>query len=161
MSVTLAAHKVWFVDTSILDNILPVPGRNQNQELAVKQLGQKLSAKDALILPIAAVIEAGNHIAQVANGSERRGAAVKFSQLLELVAKNQAPWTLHSFGWDGAFLELLVNGPTPNYSLVDHAMAKLGGGDLCILAEREVYRKRTGLSNVHIWSLDTGLMAHD
>jgi hypothetical protein len=36
----------------------------------------------------------------------------------------------------------------------------LGCGDLSILVEREVYRDRTGLPDVRIWTLDAGLRAH-
>jgi hypothetical protein len=39
-------------------------------------------------------------------------------------------------------------------------MHGVGCGDLSILLEREVYRERTGLSDVRIWALDARLAAH-
>ncbi|MER5419194.1 hypothetical protein [Streptosporangium roseum] len=39
-------------------------------------------------------------------------------------------------------------------------MAKLGLGDLCILAERELYRTRVVNVEVGIWTLDTQLRSH-
>lgn|GEM_PF-4281173 len=41
---------------------------------------------------ITAVIETGNHIAQLADGQLRRQLADKLSDLLKLVVTNQAPW---------------------------------------------------------------------
>ncbi|WP_371780878.1 hypothetical protein [Streptosporangium subroseum] len=39
-------------------------------------------------------------------------------------------------------------------------MAKLGLGDLCILAERELYRSRVTGVEVGIWTLDGQLGSH-
>ena len=161
MSPLLRPTSVWFVDTSIVTNILRVPGRDQQSAKAALELGEKIKAKDTLILPVTAVVETGNHIAQIADGRSRRETARRFSELLTLIVSDQAPWKLHVLGWDQAFLELLINAPTPGHSLVDLAVSGVGGGDACILAEREIYRRRTGLPNVHIWSLDAGLLAFD
>ena len=39
-------------------------------------------------------------------------------------------------------------------------MSNVGCGDLCVLAEREIYRQRTGLTDVLVWSLDLELLAY-
>jgi hypothetical protein len=39
-------------------------------------------------------------------------------------------------------------------------MNNIGCGDLCVLAEREIYRERTGLTEVRVWSLDQDLLAY-
>ncbi|MEU4536422.1 hypothetical protein AB0G15_16305 [Streptosporangium sp. NPDC023825] len=52
-----------------------------------------------LILPVTAVIETGNHIAQLSDGRLRRQPADKLSDLLGLVITGQAPWVLHTVEW--------------------------------------------------------------
>ena len=77
----------------------------------------------------------GNFIAQLPNGVARRLTAKKFSGMLQLVRDNEAPWRLHQFTWGEQFLAALISGAGTGRDLVDHAMAKMGSGDLCILAE--------------------------
>ena len=109
---------------------------------------------------MATVIETGNHIAHVSNGSERRKTAERFSSILRLVAADEAPWQLHSVRWDGEYLERLVAGGLTGLSLVDHAVSQLGCGDLSILVEREIFRAEARIQDVRIWTLDAGLNAH-
>lgn len=76
------------------------------------------------------------------------------------MALGKAPWTLYSSAWDSTFVQRLVAGGDSGLSLVEHAIGKVGCGDVSILIEREVYRERTGLTDVRIWTLDGGLAAH-
>jgi hypothetical protein len=119
------------------------------------------SAGQTFILPMTTVIETGNHIAHVADGRERRTAAEVFSKMLDLVIAENAPWRLHQFQWGGDFLATLNRGANTSADLIEHATAGLGVGDLCILAEREEYRKRAKLHSVEIWSIDGPLLAHN
>ncbi|MGH3829833.1 MAG: hypothetical protein ACRDRS_05175 [Pseudonocardiaceae bacterium] len=151
---------VSFVDTSILCNILPIPGRDQDRKAVVEELWSKRHAGEALILPVAAVIEAGNFIAHLADGHSRRIVAQKFSGMLELVIKNEAPWKLHQFTWGDSFLKELIDGGGTGVTLIDHAVREMGAGDLCILAERKIYAERTGLSSVKIWTKDYSLASY-
>jgi hypothetical protein len=152
---------VWFVDTSVFVNLLSVPGRDQDRGRVVREQKERLSARCELVLPVATVIETGNHIAQVSNGSGRRKAAERFSAVLRLVAADEAPWHLHSVRWDGQYLERLVAGGLTGLSLVEHAVSHLGCGDLSILVEREIYRAEARISDVRIWTLDDGLNAYN
>lgn len=145
---------VWFVDTSVLVNVLDVPGHAQHRGQVLSEQRDRQLKGDTFILPVAAVVETGNHIAQLRNGYDRRRAADRFSRILVLVASGQAPWRLYSSAWDGEFLDRLVAGGITGSSLVEHAVRGLGCGDLSILVEREVYRARTGISDVRIWTLD-------
>jgi hypothetical protein len=77
-----------------------------------------------------------------------------------MVKNGTAPWRLHVFSWNEDFLQSLVDGAATGRSLVDHAMSSVGCGDLCVLAEREIYKERTGLLDVRIWSLDVELLAY-
>ena len=149
-----------FVDTSVLLNILDVPGKNQDRAEVLDVLRRKRSSGVEFVLPITAVIETGNHIAQLASGHERRVCAGRFSELLEMVAETKAPWRLHELGWNGDFLRSLVQGAGSGQGLVQHAVSQVGCGDLCVMAERDLYQ--SGVSKgvqAGIWTLDQGLAA--
>src|SRR5262249_8173261 len=150
----------WFVDTSILCNLLPVPGRDQDRAIVQAEMKTRQGAGDAFILPLTAVVETGNHISKLADGRVRRKTAETFCQVLTMVKNGTAPWRLHVFSWNEDFLQSLVEGAATGRSLVDHAMSNVGCGDLCVLAEREIYRERTGLTDVRVWSLDRELLAY-
>ncbi|MFI6713355.1 hypothetical protein ACIBF7_43480 [Nonomuraea sp. NPDC050478] len=153
------SRRVEFVDTSILCNLLDIPGKNQDREMVSGQLADKRS-RCRLILPVTAVIETGNHIAQLADGRLRRQYADKLSQLLRLVIEGKAPWVLHSVEWGPEFLRALIDGAGTGVPLTDHVMSKLGLGDLCILAERELYQRRVSGVEAGIWTLDDQLRSH-
>jgi hypothetical protein len=109
-----------------------------------------------LVLPITAIIETGNHIAQIGDGygNARRECAQKFSRLIEMMIAREAPWVLHSIEWDERYLRTLLDGAGTGSSLVDLAIHKFGCGDLSILAEVERYLSRTTGVDVDIWTLD-------
>ncbi len=66
------------VDTSVFLNVLDVPGFNQDREADLSQFSDFIEAGANLLLPIAAIFEAGNHIAQLADGQQRRRYAETF-----------------------------------------------------------------------------------
>jgi hypothetical protein len=113
--------------------------------------------KDALILPITAIIETGNHIAHHGDGRHRRTVAEKFATFLRYTCDGTVPWQLHSVHWDSAFLEHVISGASTGTTLVEQAVNQMGCGDLCVLAEREAYRRRSGIRDVRVWSLDAHL----
>ncbi|MFF4990475.1 hypothetical protein ACFY19_25065 [Streptosporangium saharense] len=84
------ALRVEFVDTSVLCNILDVPGKNQDRASVMRQLREEKRECD-LILPVTTVIETGNHIAQLSDGRVRRDRADKLHRLLSLVIAGEAP----------------------------------------------------------------------
>jgi hypothetical protein len=153
-------RRVEFVDTSILCNLLDIPGKNQHQQVIREELRIKATRCD-LILPVTAVIETGNHIAQLANGHDRRDRAHRLHSLIDLVIKRQAPWVLHTVEWGEPFLIELLKGGGTGIGLPDHALTGLGLGDLCILTERQMYRRRVTGVDVGIWTLDEQLKAHE
>jgi hypothetical protein len=153
--------EVNFVDTSVLCNLLPVAGFDQNRDAVVRDMDAKFKAGIVFILPMTTVIETGNHIAQLPDGGMRRGVAERFSAMLDMVIAEKAPWTLHQFLWGKEFLDSLIAGCGTGSTLIDHATRKFGAGDLCILAEKEIYKARTRISNVSVWTLDGVLEAHN
>lgn len=148
---------VWFVDTSVVCNLLPVPGRDQDREDVINEMRERQTTGSVFILPLTAVVETGNHISQLHDGRLRRQTAEKFRDLLRLVVAEKAPWKLHVFSWGKEMLEQLIDGASTGQSLVDNFVTGLGCGDLCILAEREIYKVRSGLIDVKIWAIDAQL----
>lgn len=151
-----------FIDTSILCNLLGVPGKDQDrQEVAeyFKALQQQVAC--SFVLPVTAVIETGNHIAQLPDGRYRRELAKKFQQWLELSARSRPPYILHNFEWNEDFINRFLEGGGSGISYLDHAQSGVGAGDIWILAEIDSYRARVGKqADIRLWTLDAGLGAH-
>jgi hypothetical protein len=103
-------RKISFVDTTILCNLIPIPGRAQDREQVAAQMRAKERAGEVLILPVTAVVEAGNFIAQLPDGTARRTTAQTFERLMALVVAGNAPWQLHQFLWGEEFLQSFLAG---------------------------------------------------
>ncbi len=110
--------KVLIIDTSILMVWLGVPGfetAGTNNEWTKDKVSAKLQQEQEdgtdFILPIATIIETGNHIAQIKRG-DVSVFVNRFAELLEDVATNQTPWTLfrnQSELWTSEQLKDLAN----------------------------------------------------
>jgi len=92
--------KVLIIDTSILTIWLQVPGfetagadNKWNLENVIAKLSEEQNNGTCFVLPIATIIETGNHISHIKQG-DVYALVNRFADLLELVAKNQTPWTL-------------------------------------------------------------------
>ncbi len=153
--------QVKFVDTSVLCDLLKVPGKCQRHDEVLDELRSLSGAPVSFVLPIAAIIETGNHIAQARDGHGRRAAARAFAELLRVAATSQAPWVLHSVAWDRRMLDMLREGPGSVGSFVSVAgSGVLGAGDISILAECELYARRTEGVEVGVWTHDERLAAY-
>ncbi|SPT53262.1 Uncharacterised protein [Actinomyces bovis] len=160
--------RVWFIDTSVLDHVLPVPGKSKTDSAAQKSvklgLKERVENGNEMILPITAVVETGNHICQLSDGRLRRQAAERFAELLNMVIQQESPWVLDEAQWDERFLRQFLEGGSTGTTWVELATAGksgLGGGDLTIVVERDQYCERTALAaeDVKIWTLDQGFQA--
>ena len=83
---------VVIVDTTVLLNILNVPGRNGDREDVIADLGRLLEEGANLLLPMGAVFETGNHIARLPDGNLRREYAEVFRDEVEKALSGSAPW---------------------------------------------------------------------
>lgn len=153
-------REVEFVDTSVLLNILDVPGKNQDRERVVEELREKTARGAQLIIPVSAVIETGNHITNLPDGHSRRVCAERFEKLLGAVARDDFPWALHQLDWGDRFLEKLCLGVAGTGSFVNCATQGLGCGDLAILVERELFLERSAITRARVWTLDEQLAAY-
>lgn len=154
------SRAVTFIDTSVLVEVLRVPGKSQRHQEVAAELRARVESRESMILPTAAIIETGNHIAQVADGALRRTLAVGLARLLEATVINTAPWTLNGARWDGDLLTAICGGARGCPPLPEMAAQKVGVGDVSILAEAEAYERRVANVEVSIWTLDAGLMAY-
>lgn len=154
-------QSVVFVDTSVMCNLTRVPFLDQDAEQIISEMSRRTREDGALfILPITTVIETGNHIAQVKDGHKRRTTAERFVGFLEFIIAGKTPWALHDVAWNKEFLQMLIDGAGSGVSFLDQSSAKVGAGDLCILAERDQYTQRTGVQAT-IWTLDTALDSYN
>jgi len=155
------ARRVEFVDTSILCNLLEIPGKCQNRDRVIAELKLKREARDCdLLLPVTSVIETGNHIAQLSDGRHRRTCADRLAGVLRTVVEGNAPWALNEVEWNAAHLNTLIDGGSTGSTLVEHACNGLGCGDLNILIERDRYLARTSGVTATVWTLDALLAAY-
>ncbi len=151
-----------FLDTSVLLNVLDVPGKNSHRAQITSEFKRLVSGGATLVIPIAAVIEVGNHLAQL-SGHERRDRALRFSEFLQRSLEGRAPWVVSGAGWDAAFLGGLLQGDDMRPGLVDLCTGGVGSGDASILLELSRYRSRSDLPSalpVRLWTLDEGLGAY-
>jgi len=153
--------RVEFVDTSVLVEFLNVPGRNENRKQVLTEFKRKRVSGIHFVLPTAAVIETGNHVHHIVEGSQRRRCAHAFAELLRLTAEGKAPWALFEARWDGSFLTRLERGAGTDMDIVEHAVTQcLSCGDLSVLAERNEYRQSVAKgTEVVIWSFDHAMSA--
>lgn len=146
---------VVFMDTSILTNLLDIPGKNQDKDTVVKAFKEIRQRGDTLILPIAAIIETGNHIAHLPAGEQRRYCALRFSEYLRKTAREEAPWTLYGAALDAADMEYLAE------HFANWATMAIGIGDLSIVRQYERYIDTMPTGKIRIWSMDSHLAAYE
>ncbi len=142
------------VDTSVLLNILDVPGRNESREEVLAELEEMIDASDHLFIPMAAIVEVGNHIAQLGNGAHRRLAAERFVAEVRRALADEAPWKPINFPSNQEVLSWLDAFP-------DAAMQGLGMGDLSVKKEWEDLCAKYRMSRVRVWTLDDDLAGLD
>jgi len=90
-------RKVMIMDTSILCVWLGVPGMatcgpdqdKWNKPRVDNKINAEIDARSTLVLPLATLIETGNHIAQAKHSRREKGEAL--GELLRLSADEQTP----------------------------------------------------------------------
>jgi hypothetical protein len=142
------------LDTTILMNVWNVPGFNQHRGDVFSKFSTLIDQGAHLFIPMAAIFEAGNHIAQLSDGQMRRSVAQRFSKDVMAALKGNAPWkAIRKYALDG--LEDWVS------KFPDEAMAGLGMGDLSIKMEWEALSAQFPMSHVTVWTLDGDLAGLD
>lgn len=142
-----AMPHVVIVDTSVLLNLLDVPGRNQDRDAVFGRFEALVNTGANLLLPVAAVFEAGNHVARIPDGRLRRRHAEAFAGRVREALDGRAPWTVSPWPTTGELAGWLDDFP-------ESAMQGVGMGDLSIVKAWASACARHPSSRVSIWSLD-------
>jgi hypothetical protein len=145
---------VAIVDTSVFCNVLNIPHMNSERTQVMQKLKDLLEESTNLLLPMAAVYETGNHIAQLSDGRNRRQFAEVFIEQVKKAIKGEAPWQVMQLPDMEEVGEWLSNFP-------DSAMRGAGMGDLSIIKEWEKTIRITPNHRIFIWSLDGDLQGYD
>ncbi|MGD2181552.1 hypothetical protein [Lusitaniella coriacea] len=145
---------VAIVDTSIFCNVLNIPHMNEERKKVMKELEEFLENGTSLLLPMAAVYETGNHIAQLSNGNNRRRFAEVFVEQVKNAIAGDAPWQVMQIPTTEEVGEWLSEFP-------NSSMRGASIGDLSIIKEWEKLQKKIPNRRVFIWSLDSDLQGYD
>jgi hypothetical protein len=145
---------VCLVDTSVFVEILNVPHMANQHRVITQQLADKIGNKESLFLPMATVLETGNHIAQIGDGNLRRQFAERFVKQVNLAIDGQSPFTPINFLEANDLRKWLAEFP-------DWAMQGQGLGDLSIKHDWERLCEQNQARRVYIWSLDGHLSGYD
>ncbi|ELP56206.1 hypothetical protein O53_808 [Microcystis aeruginosa TAIHU98] len=145
---------ICLIDTSIFLEILNVPHKASQSELILQKLEEKIKARESLFLPMATILETGNHIAQNRDGNQRRICAEKFVNQVTQALEGKSSFTPISFlrkedlqGWLKEF--------------PDQAMGGRGLGDLSIIHDWQKICDQNPSRRVYIWSLDKHLKGYE
>lgn len=152
----LKVSAVAIVDTSIFCNVLNIPTKNGERVQVMKDLKSYLEEGTTLLLPMAAVYETGNHIAQLkaVGGGKRRSLANTFAKEVTKAISGDAPWQVMQLPETEEVSVWLSEFP-------EAAMRGAGMGDLSIIKEWEKFTKRAPGRRVFIWTLDSDLKGYD
>lgn len=149
---------VTFIDTSILCELLRVPGKSDPSRFSIvtAEMDQRATAGERFVIPVTSLIETGNHIAQCAG--DRYRIAGKLTAMIRAALDGSAPWVVLETRLGPLFLEQLCAGDSTGRSLEQLAAAKIGTGDVALLVEGDQLLASSAVSEARVWSLDAGLM---
>lgn len=156
-------RRLELLDTSIVVELLAVPFESDRRDETLAGLSERVDAGIQLQLPVAAVLEAGNHVGRINHGGARRECAERFSDLVEQTLERQMPWTFTPVEWDEDLLRELIepSGARPQPLRDSLASQDLEMGDLLVLAEFQ--RLRANLDrrvvDIDVWTYDENLRA--
>ncbi|MEG4086359.1 MULTISPECIES: hypothetical protein [unclassified Microcoleus] len=149
---------ICLIDTSIFLEILNVPNYNQHRESVLEDFRTYSLAGCTFLLPMATILETGNHIAQNGDGTLRRKTAIRFVEQVKAAFAGIAPWRPTPFPSTAEILEWIDQ--FPDEAGKNKAPNKQEGtsfGDLSIIQEFHKSCNIFSMSEVFIWSLDKDL----
>ena len=141
---------VVLLDTSVFCNVLRVPGRDQEADSVMEKLTRLIRENATLLLPLAVVLETGNHVARVG----RRDVAERFAQAVRAALEGGAPWIPTPLVTGDELRKWLDAFP-------DEAARGVSLVDLSIIREWERQCALNRGRRVAIWSLDQHLQGYD
>lgn len=146
-------NSVVILDTTILLNVLNVPGKADQREQVIQALNAKSDDKDTLLLPWVVVVETAGHILRASRGDQRRQCANFLKDIVMQATQNEAPWTMIKPPSADDLQSLMENFP-------DCAMRGISIVDSDIIREYNVVCELNPRRHVLIWSLDGHLQGY-
>ncbi len=150
---------ICLIDTSIFLEIVDVPKYNQHRASVLEDFETYYLAGFTFLLPMATILETGNHIAQNGDGRMRRKTAIRFVEQVKAAFNGEAPWRPTTFPSTAEILEWIDQ--FPDEAGKNKAPNKQEGtsfGDLSIIQEYHKACNKFSMSEVFIWSLDSDLL---
>ena len=152
--------KCILIDTSILLELLNVPYMAKQSEQIWASFDKMEKSGGIFYIPLATIIETGNHIAQNGDGRERRRCAQEFVGFITNVLNSKSPFKYLSFltkedlqGWIDEF---------PEYAMRNDSKGKgMGIGDLSIIKDMEKLHQQYPTADIIVWSLDGHLDSYN
>jgi hypothetical protein len=145
---------IWLIDTSILLNVINMPNINQAERaLILSQFRERIEREDTFLLPYAAIVETGNHIAQL-KGDYKFIYADKFVKDVKAALNGDSPWKPLKFPTFEALNHWLDGFPK-------FASEGIGFADYSMIKEWEEQKALFPAYSVRIWSLDNGLQGYE
>lgn len=150
---------ITLVDTSVLCELLQVPGKSSTARgtRLLADLNRRWEAGERLVIPLTAIIETGNHIAQ--SEGDRYTLAGRLVRLLRSAGEDGSPWHVLDLRLGKDFLHSLCAGASSGEDLAQLAARKVGAGDVAVLVERDQLKRGSAVREVKVWTLDHGLDA--
>ena len=154
-------RKVLLLDTSIVDEILGVPGKSNERTEILTELDGWAAGGVTLLVSVTALVEAGDHVGNIDEGASRRTCADRLAKLIEATISPTRPWSFEPISWDSDLLESLLQ---PRYDVLlplsESLLQKfLQMGDLLIVGEFDRLRQNLDQSvvDVDVWTKDARL----
>jgi hypothetical protein len=151
------------LDTSVYLNVLDVPGFNQDRLDVLAKFEESIQSREYFLLPLAAVWETGNHIADLGDGQTRRRYAQLLGADVAKAFKGEAPYRATHFPERDEFLRWLDDFPDVVMKSKSEKKQREGVSlaDLSLIKEWQQNCNRHPMSRVRIWSLDGDLAGYD
>lgn len=139
-----------------------MPNRNDKREEVLQSFKEYVELGATFILPMATIVETGNHIAQNGDGGTRRRVAETFCAQVEAALTDEAPYKISNFpkptevlGWLNKFPDAAGQNKAPTKPNEGTSF-----GDLSIIEEFNQSVAKYSMSEVFIWSLDGDLSSY-
>lgn len=145
---------VHFIDTSVLVELLNIPKMNDRHAQAQAEYEALAAKGDVFVLPVAVLVETGNHIAHISDGTMRYQIAVQFSALVQKAVNSGDNWnTVPSISPDT--LESIMK------QFPVRAQSQTGFGDISIIEQfNDYWKNRQPIGEMRIWAFDGHLKGY-
>jgi predicted nucleic acid-binding protein len=155
---------ICLIDTSVFVNLLNVPNLNQDYQSVMDNFKNYAESGYTFLLPMATIIETGNHIAHNGNGDVRRQTAERFVKEVKAAFNEEAPWILSQFPQAEDILLWIDQFPDlAGKNKIQKKEKEKEGTSFADLSIIQEYKKACAIfhmGEVFIWSTDSDLKTY-